>query len=821
MKQINLKIQKAVLSILLMIFSSTFAQLSLVSNQNIDFSAAVTTVASGNWSNPAIWSNGTIPSATTDVIINNGHTVYIDMQGASSNQIVDLCRNLQIKQSAILRMGHNTPNFSKDLQINGSILCNGTFSSGRTIPTSTGDGQIYSYNTRIYLNLTHNTSYISGSGYFHPRILNISSVTGEKNLIIDLYNMKIDENFAIKSNDKVNVTVEKYAYIKINSVLGLTGSTFQFSAPTAKASLTIKGIVVTDDVSLFTRNTTAGETTSLIITDQGSLTTKKINNGQLGVISQAAGFNLTINSGGIFRLGQNVNFTNLTSGNPSFTLINNGNIRSHWSATLSSTAAITNSINQNDPNNGIDVSQIQHIFGASNIGGWYNFTSEPFMIETLNKYQQFGATSIKTTLSDVNGRMLSAYTFNSTWPNFANLTQVAQHPYMVSLFQRPEIRTHTFWITTKNQSDYKDGPDFNHDFYLQQEQQCYDLTTYLLETYGSMNKKFVYQNWEGDWMLRGEGVSWESNPALIPDNVDWTIEGMARMFRARQRGTERARNLYLNATAKVMHAIEFNKLWMVSNGNRITMMQNNTPSVVADVISLTRLDLASWSAYDGAWTDSNNPTGHAMWKGLQIARYYTNQTGYSNAACPVQIGEFAINENPPFSSGITESVIRERYGKYIGVALGLGIPNFYLWNFYNSGAQAGPNGFVWERGVQYSNAFLYQWLDGKWLVEPDGSWGYAATFLMEQWANALSNGNNLQVDNVILQPNPSNGYFTLKGIDQNSEILLADLKGRIVQKFEAKSELENYDVNHLQKGMYILLIKNQNQPIITKKLLIN
>ena len=44
------------------------------------------------------------------------------------------------------------------------------------------------------------------------------------------------------------------------------------------------------------------------------------------------------------------------------------------------------------------------------------------------------------------------------------------------------------------------------------------------------NKTFVYQNWEGDWMLRGEGVAWENDPSLIPDDVEWETEGIDVSF---------------------------------------------------------------------------------------------------------------------------------------------------------------------------------------------------------------------------------------------------------------------------------------------------
>jgi hypothetical protein len=821
MKQSLIKAKSIATMLLLLVFYNTFAQLSLVSNQNIDFSTAVNTITSGNWSNPAIWSNGQVPNAATDVIINDNHTVYIDVQGASSGIIVDLCRNLQVKPTAVLRMGHNTLNFAKDLRINGSILCNGTFSSGRNIPTTTGDGLIYSYNSRIFLNLTQDQTYISGSGFFNPRAISIASNLDNKNLTIDLYNMTLDENFAIKSDKRVNVTITHFAYIKIKGILGLTGSEYQFSAPTAKSNLTIHGIVVTDDVSLFTRNTTVGSSSSLTIGNQGSLYTQKINKGVLNIKTEAAGFTLAINSGGLLRLGKAVDFTNLTTANPNFVYINNGELRKHYSETLSSTATITSKLDQFDPNKGASVPQIKDVFGASHISGWYNFTPRPYLLEGLDVYKEFGATSLKTTLTAVNGNMESAYHFNETWPNFNTLKEVAQHVLIDSLFKRTHIKKHTFWTTTKNQSFYKNGPDFNHSNYLDQEQQFYDLTKYLLQTYGTKNKTFTYQNWEGDWMLRGEGIPWETDPTTIPDDVDWEIEGMARLFRARQRGTERARNEITGTTAKVFHAIEFNKLWMLKNGARITMMENNTPSVLGNVIPSTRIDLSSYSAYDAGWYDGNNPLGHAMWKGLEIARYFTTQTGDIATNCPVQIGEFGINENPPYYDGISNPTgITNRYARYIGVALGLGIPNFYLWNLYGND-KAGPANFTWQKDTQYDAAFLNQWLVGKWLKTPDGTWGVAATFLMQQWASTLSSENNFVLNNLInVYPNPATNFIKFEGLNDNSQISIFDLNGRIL-KTVPYSKNDIIDVSNFSNGTYVLKVQDANKSIEFKKLIIN
>lgn len=819
MKQGLTKIKYLITLVLFLVYNSSFAQLSLVSDQTINFSSAVTTIKSGNWSDTSIWSNGQVPTANTDVIISNNQTVYIDVQGNSSGQIVDLCRNLKVSSTAVLQMGHNTSGFAKDLRINGSILCNGTFSAGRNQPGETGDGLIYDFNSRIYINLIENETFISGSGFFNPKSLSIASDLEGKKLTIDIYNMMTDNNLVMKSNSKVNVIIEKYSYIKINGVLGLTGSDYQYSSPTAKASLTIKGIVVTNDVSLFTKNTNVEEPSSLIIENQGVLYSQIINKNTIR-ISESAGFQLTINTGGLFRLGESTLMENVTTNNPNFIFINNGEVRKHYLATLSSKAAITDKLDEFDPTKGASVPQAKDVFGASHIAGWYNFTNRPYLLEGLDMYENFGATSLKTTLTASNGKMKSAYHFNHTWPNFNNLKEVAQHQHIDSLFKRTHIKKHTFWTTTKNQAFYKNGPDFDHDRFLDQEQQFYDLTKYLLETYGSMNKTFTYQNWEGDWMLRGQGVNWESNPSLIPDDIDWKIEGMARLFRARQRGTERARNEFSNTTAKVFHAVEFNKMWMLKNGNRITMMQNNTPSVAGNVIPSTRIDLSSWSAYDSNWYDSNNPLGHAMWKGLEVARYYTNETGDLNADFPVQIGEFGINENPLYYQQISvPKGITNRYERFVGVALGLGIPNFFVWNLYGND-KAGPDNFEWQKDTQYDRDFLNQWLLGKWMIQPDGNWGVAATFLRGLWESTLSTDSILKDEMKIkIVPNPVSKFFKIKGIDESYTLIFFDLNGRKLKQIKYNNS--GVDVNYFKKGMYILQLKSLNNTSSIKKLIIN
>ncbi|MBS2213118.1 T9SS type A sorting domain-containing protein [Carboxylicivirga mesophila] len=779
----------------------------------IDFSGAIYSVKSGNWSDPGLWSGGFVPGPDDDVRIENNHSVYIDVQGSVSGERIVLCRHLKVNQSASLSMGHDTDNFAKDLVINGSIECQGTFSSGRVQPGSSGDGSLYKYNSRIFMNLQDVTTYITGKGYFHPGTLSMFSDSGEKNVLIDLYNLVCDENLVVKSNNRVIVTTERYSYIYVKGTLGLTGSTYQWSSATAKANLIVNGLIVCNDISLFTKNPSNGESSSITINDGGSIYTLMINNGNLNKKSEAAGFTLSIAQSGLLRLGEGINFTNLTLDNPNFSLVNNGEVRVHYRETLTPPSEIVNQVNQYKPSVNNEKEALRDIFGASHIAGWYHFTDKPFMTEGLDYYQEFGSTAIKTTLSAINGKMSSAYPFNHTWSNVNRVVELLDVPEIQDLYSRSNIKTHTFWVTSKNKGDYKDGPDFQHASYVNEEQQWYELTVKLLETYGHLDKTFVYQNWEGDWMLRGQGVLWEKDPALIPDDVEWQIAGMARMFRARQRGTERARKEFPDATTRVMHGIELNKLWMQKDGQRLTMMDNNTPCLAADVIPHCRIDLASWSAYDGGWENNDYPFPSAMWTGLEMINYFTTSTGeYGDLS--VQIGEFAINENAPYSSH-SRSQIRTKYDKLCGLALAMDLPYFYLWNLYCSGQQGAPDGFTWEKGVEYETSFLYEWMDGKWLIEPDGTWGHAAEFLMEQF-DTTTNVTNFETERLSykMTPNPVSDYAKVKGL-RNARLSIYTLRGQLLKSYNNYSS-ELLDMSQLPTGTYVLMINDGLQSIALK-----
>ena len=139
---------------------------------------------------------------------------------------------------------------------------------------------------------------------------------------------------------------------------------------------------------------------------------------------------------------------------------------------------------------------------------------------------------------------------------------------------------------------------------------------------------------------------------------------------------------------------------------------------------------------------------------------------------------------------------------------------------YCSGQQGGPDGFEWEKGVQYETSFLYEWMDGKWMLEPDGSWGHAANFLMEQWMNTLSDDELLVENSIKLFPNPAYDTIEISNLNDNAVITLIDLNGRVLKQFNYLPD-SRMKLGQIDKGTYLFNIKVNEKLNITKKLIIN
>lgn len=144
---------------------------------SISIAAQVTTIANGNWSNPAIWSNATIPGNNTDVIINH----IVIMTSAST------ARTITINNKLI--------NNANILTVRGGLTNNGTYSDN--------------------------------VGTIRFRSSNAHNVTGTiitSNLIIDnVSTVGLNSNFVVKNLANVNGVLNSNGFLTLYDDLINTG----------------------------------------------------------------------------------------------------------------------------------------------------------------------------------------------------------------------------------------------------------------------------------------------------------------------------------------------------------------------------------------------------------------------------------------------------------------------------------------------------------------------------------------------------------------------------------------------------------------------
>lgn len=342
--------------------------------------------------------------------------------------------------------------------------------------------------------------------------------------------------------------------------------------------------------------------------------------------------------------------------------------------------------------------------GATHMDGQYCFTSEPYIIEGAKKMNELGFGILKLWFAKADGNA-GGYKYNSDWQLTKTMTfkELAQHPYYMEVFDMP-FKVFALNINEgfANASTEDQTPTLT-----RIENEFYDLTKYLLTQYNKKNVTFILEMWEGDWTLRGgtqPSARWKENglppdaPVRVKNFIDWV--------NARQRGVDRARSEVKKSKCRVYHAVEVNKVFDGVEG---------VPSVTTSVLPMVKIDMVSWSSYDGKTKDGLN-----MYRGIDIIRKYLVPSPYMKGRKVVFIGEVGEAEN---INGNTRESIREFWDLMMGVYLSQDIPYIIHWELYCNEPKTGPR-------TQDRNKTADE-LRGFWLIRPDGSKGWAQEYFDE------------------------------------------------------------------------------------------
>lgn len=383
-------------------------------------------------------------------------------------------------------------------------------------------------------------------------------------------------------------------------------------------------------------------------------------------------------------------------------------------------AQILDLISKNQPlKGGVVPKDIRHRLGATHVAGKYFFTKEPYLIEGARKMDEMGYGVFKVWFRKNGG----GYPYNSEWnlPKDVTLKQLAQHPYWATTFDMPFS---CFGLSV-------DGPGIRStdSSAKSDEQEIYELTKHLLEKYRDRNVTFIIHNWEGDWMMRGgtgdyarwsrkagdliRAVDGDRYTVLVPNDSMQRINAMAKWFKARQDGVNRARAEVKRTKAKVYHAIEANK---------VMDSQAGIPGIVNSVLPLVDVDMVSWSCYDGM--DEN---GLKLFKGIEYIKKHIRPTPYMKGRKVVFLGEIGIPEQRYEGLMAREPVVA-RWDAYMGVCFALDIPYLMQWELYCNEPKN-------EELRRLNEVRKTDEMRGFWLIRPDGTVSWAGEYFQSLLKN--------------------------------------------------------------------------------------
>ncbi len=341
---------------------------------------------------------------------------------------------------------------------------------------------------------------------------------------------------------------------------------------------------------------------------------------------------------------------------------------------------------------------VEERLGATHFDGKYYLTKEPFLVEGARKLHELGFGIGKFWLD----HSMVGYSFNSDWPYSpphppAPLDQIIRHADYATAFEFP-FSTIILEVGPLKVRDPAPNTVAKFD---EHEREVYEVARHLFKTYGQRDVTFILQNWEGDWMLRGSfDGKWPAGVAEV--EVARRVDLMIQFFSARQRAVNRARADFPAAKARVLHAVEVNKVHDAARG---------IPTLHTHVLPHVAVDLISWSCYDGL----ANAAG--LWHGVEMLRQ-------ADCLDPKRRPDVFVGEIGHPEHGQTREAVREWWDVRLAVLLALNVPWIVHWELYCNEPLDGV-------GRHEAMVRPQEIMKGYWLLRPDGSASWSCEVLRE------------------------------------------------------------------------------------------
>ena len=339
--------------------------------------------------------------------------------------------------------------------------------------------------------------------------------------------------------------------------------------------------------------------------------------------------------------------------------------------------------------------------GISHASGNYGFTQENYLQEGAERIQSLGSESVFVYLTP---------SFRTTYPDKSSPMWPAQNPAQLSalaatapyakVFSMP---FKTIVLTTYTFANADNVAGFATRGNAQaEEEEFYNLASYLFRTYANSGKTFVLKNWEGDWIgLQNYDTTKSISSSMVNDMITW--------LSARQRGVTRARQDAGNPTGvNVFNAVEVNRV--------LDYAQNGLTRVVNAVVPKVGADMVTYSSYDSTLqgTDPNTMQA-AMTQALNtINQFAPDPLGLGKKR--ILISEFGLYENQRPNEAIW------RTKTLLSTAQSAGLSGAFMWEvFDNECHEANGQPAPVDSAVGSPTRPTDSQCRGLWAVRPDGT----------------------------------------------------------------------------------------------------
>ena len=342
------------------------------------------------------------------------------------------------------------------------------------------------------------------------------------------------------------------------------------------------------------------------------------------------------------------------------------------------------------------------ILGTQAIGGRYQFTDKPALIEAADGIRDMGATCIKFAL-EPDPKHLAIHSVAELVTKDATYRQVLDMPF----------RDFFLWVNAEQEGAWQWGlkPQQRDAEY----RQAYELTAQLLTVYSGTGKTFYLGHWEGDNMLRSDiGAAGDRDmekPVRVQGFVDW--------LKIRQKAVDDAKRDTPHREVQVWHYTEVNH-------PTISLLEDR-PTLANRVLPHVAVDFVSYSAYDS----QHDP------KLLRDTLDYLQSKLVKKAGLPEKRGFIGECGFPTWKDGREENTSRQQRDKSLRVirtALEWGCPFILYWELYNNEVESdGRHRGFWmiddrneKQPIYETHRAYYDWARG-WIGDAAAEPGLSPT----------------------------------------------------------------------------------------------